>query len=124
MDGQNEMAAPMPTSTRIRGRIVGILTNDGPVINNICAEAACEARVEVIQLLNYGSDYHGQVEPGMTYNMHFDYTLNPTQTHFPNLDEHLPGLDVGDEFEADLITTGGSGKLRIGFYRKTFDADE
>lgn len=68
-----------------------------------CNDHPCDALVEIVAITQLGMDFHGQIEEGMQVDVHFTYTLDPSDDLFPELNQPLPGLEEGAYFEAILL---------------------
>lgn len=83
----------------ISGRIVSISPErdaDGP-----CSKAPCVAEVKVESISNKGKLFRlDNMEEIIKVN--FSYTLSPTETIFPSMQKHYPGLVLKDQFEAKV----------------------
>ncbi|MEQ9188666.1 MAG: hypothetical protein RLP15_13100 [Cryomorphaceae bacterium] len=86
-----------------------------------CDRSPCEAKVEVIALTQIGNDFNGEIEAGEVLKVHFDFSLNPTDALFPELNTPLDGLLVDDLFQASIQTstdTDHADRYRINVYEK------
>lgn len=88
----------------IEGSIISISPVDKSTTGNIpCDKTPCNAKVKIISIKQNGQNYHGQFSEGDIIDMHFDFTLSSTKELFPELNKHMPGLDVGTIFVAELF---------------------
>lgn len=85
--------------------------------NDKCSNHPCRGKIELLALSNRGSNFHGQYNEGDTIEVRFVFTLDPTDKIYPELNTPLPGLMVGDFFEAELFERE-SKDYRIQLYDK------
>ncbi len=105
-EGGPQMEGPVNSS--ILGTIVDFAELDQPVAETSpCSKHPCRALVHVQNVLRFGSNYHGQFNPGDTIPITFAFTMAPTKDLFPEFNQHLPGLQPGDSFQAELLERGG-----------------
>lgn len=83
----------------ISGRIVSVSQErdtDGP-----CSKAPCVAEVKVESISNKGKLFRLD-NMDEIIKVNFSYTLSPTETIFPSMQKHYPGLVMKDQFEAKI----------------------
>lgn len=105
------MAQPTPTgmpdriapgSCRLRGEILSVSAALEPDKNTPCGKVPCKAVVKVHQIVGYGSAFGKPLASGQEINVYFHFTLSPTARYFSELTKPLPGLKVGNIFQADV----------------------
>ncbi len=93
-----------PQSSRIEGTILAILPPDAAA-TGVCAEVSCLARVRIDAVKGYGAGFRTALAAGDTITVFFELTLADTRTVFPNLQQHYPGLQRADRFQALVYET-------------------
>ena len=88
-----------PDMCLFEGKIIEILPIDKNATKP-CSEYPCQATVEIIKVIAYGSSFNSKMSAGSKQQMQFKYTLNPTKKIFPEKKNRLPGLKVGDKFKS------------------------
>ncbi|MBM2841323.1 MAG: hypothetical protein HW412_1851 [Bacteroidetes bacterium] len=83
---------------------------DGP-----CSKAPCSATIKIDSVIGYGSAFPGTLAGGERVNVKFALTLSPTARLFPDVTPALPGLDVGDKFEANINGSVSMGEKKPSF---------
>lgn len=68
-----------------------------------CQSNPCQAKVKIVALKQRGMGYDGGLDEGQVVEIHFDFSTENTKELFPELNEHLPGLEEGDYFEAEVF---------------------
>lgn len=108
-----------PRNTRVIAKIIDRIetTDEDVLMNTMCANHPCRASIEFMAMTFHGSNFHGQYNEGDTVIARFVFTLDPTETIFPELNNPLPGLAVGDFFEAELFEND-RGEYTIQIYDK------
>ena len=94
---KTDVSDSSPMSCRINGKIISIQKepNEG-----VCARHPCEAMVEILEISECGSSLSEPISAGETIPIHFTFTLAATDTIFPDMKKHYPGLKVGSKFTA------------------------
>jgi hypothetical protein len=108
-----------PGTCRLLGRIVTILPQRDPDPQAPCGRVPCRARVRIERLLGYGAAFHPPLAEGQEVKVYFTFTLSPTSKYFPELTSPLPGLRVGQRFEADMSGPAEPGAHQDTWYRVT-----
>jgi hypothetical protein len=67
-----------------------------------CSLYPCTATVRVDSVLGYGSGFANALGPGQILEIRFAYTLAPSKQAYPDAAFSLPGLSVGEKFQADI----------------------
>lgn len=103
--------------------IVGSIVAISPVINSSatgpCSKVPCVATVKVDSVLGYGSATTPLVV-GKNITLNFMFTLSPTTKElFPNMDERLPGLEVGDSFTGSIQSRGDNSFLMYNYVKQS-----
>lgn len=100
----------------VLGRLTSKRMMDGVDQDSPCAAVECMGSFEILSFIQYGANFHGQIEEGQIVEALFDFTLSDTKNAFPELNEPLPGLNVDDYFEAELFEDVDDGSLTIRLY--------
>ena len=98
-----------PGTCRVIGVVAGVeqeLDDANP--NSPCGKAPCRAAIKIESILGRGRDFNALFESGDTLAVHFAYTTAPTQSLFPDMDAHYPGVATGDTIQVDLKMGGES----------------
>jgi hypothetical protein len=96
---------PAPAVASNQCRITASVSQIRPIDTNgegICKKVPCTARILVHTVLQCGSSFRNPVAAGQFIEASFAFSLAPTDTLFPELSRHLPGLGKGDRFDAVL----------------------
>ncbi|KAA5549245.1 hypothetical protein [Adhaeribacter rhizoryzae] len=91
-----------PGSCRLQGEIIAVLPTLEPNKNTPCGKVPCQAVVKVQRVLGYGSAFDKPLASGQEINVYFHFTLSPSARYFSELTKPLPGLKVGNIFQADM----------------------
>ena len=92
-----------PFYSIIEGKVISITNPDDKLhVTSPCKTTPCNANIQILSIVSNGQNYHGQFHAKDTLNIYFSFTLSPTEEIFPELNQHLPGLNVGDIFTAQL----------------------
>ena len=68
-----------------------------------CSKAPCRGTIRVDSIVGYGSAFGSPLSLNQQIEAHFTFTLAPTTKYlFPNTTLALPGLTVGEKFQADV----------------------
>lgn len=109
-----------PGHCRIIGTVVQIndsLSNNDD--HDPCSKAPCHTRIMINQVLGYGAGFNGDVSEQQTIPVRFAFTTAETQSLGLELKNHMPGLQEGDRFWADIEyrqVFGGEGEYVVYFY--------
>ncbi len=108
-------------STSIWGSIVSIDSSKLSVDKNSpCSKYPCWAEVKIEKVLGVGQGGPA-VSVNDTIKVNFKFTLSETTEELiPNLDKRMPGLNINDKFEADLLNLASTNleKLYSVYYYK------
>ena len=101
---QEQLQSLPPESCRIIGKVISIEPiNSASKGSAPCDKFPCDAAVQIVQVLGYGSSFSTMLYSEDVINLHFSFTLNNTKQAFPNQEViELPGLNVGDLFDAHI----------------------
>jgi hypothetical protein len=92
-----------PGTCRMVGTLVAIdsaLEKSGP-----CSKAPCQGIVRVDSILGYGSAFGNPIAVNAQIEVKFTFTVAPTsRALFPTMTQGLPGLQLGNQFQADIET--------------------
>ena len=108
-----------PDHVRIRGVIVSHSSSQNET--GACLQYPCWALVKIEKVLGYGSGFSRSIGLGDTVEVRFASTLLPTESLFPNRENHLPGLSSGETFLADLKQKLGTD---LSGQNSTYEIDE
>ena len=116
-----------PGECRLIGTVLSIRPPDaGLGAGDPCSRFPCAATVRLDSILSYGSAFPGALGIGQQIQIHFVYTLAPSKDAVPQESFSLPGLVVGDRFQADVSaaeelvgpgTEAGAARYRVTLYR-------
>ena len=108
-----------PKNTKVIAKVVERLSPSQADIdmNSICENHPCCSKIEFLAITYRGSNFHGQYNEGDTATARFTFTLDATESLFPELNSPLPGLANGDFFEAELFEND-RGEYTIQIYDK------
>ncbi len=95
-----------PGYCRMVGQIVSIIPALAADKKDPCGKVPCQANVKVKRIIGYGSAFGSSVGEGSQIIVNFSFTLHLTHKYFPELTTHLPGLQVGQTFQADIREIG------------------
>ncbi|PIQ07798.1 MAG: hypothetical protein COW71_15610 [Ignavibacteriales bacterium CG18_big_fil_WC_8_21_14_2_50_31_20] len=88
----NEVA---PNNCRINGTIISI--------EDINSQNLNLAKVRIDNVVQAGFSFNSPIIKGDTIKIKFEFTLSKTSNDvFPNLNNQLPGMLIGDKFTADI----------------------
>lgn len=117
MGGMN--ADRSPHHSWIIGTITAIQpASSDPGLINECGQYPCRATVTVEQITQRGSTFHHQFAVGDELDAYFELTLAKSSEVFSDMSTSLPGLAVGDRFEAELFESPDNPSVRIKLYEK------
>lgn len=103
-ESTNSLRTPISRGTiRVTATVQDIKPIDKGSSNMACAENPCKALIRIIEIVDTGAAFNGKVDQGQVLEAFFVKTLSPTEHIYPDLQQHLPGLEVGDEFQADIV---------------------
>ena len=91
-------------------RIVGTIVHIHSILvltdkTSPCSKAPCLASVRVDSIIGYGSSFIEPLSAGDTVFIKFMFTLSPTTKElFPDMTELYPGLSMGSQFVADVVS--------------------
>ncbi len=123
MEDEYLMKGPLnnssPKNTKVMAKVLEILSPSqaGIDMNSICKNHPCRSKIEFLAITHRGSNFHGQYNEGDTATARFTFTLDATESLFPELNSPLPGLANGDFFEAELFEND-RGEYTIQIYDK------
>ena len=103
---QNPTDQIAPAYCRVVGQIVSVLPALLADKKDPCGKVPCQAKVKIKKVIGYGSAFGSPLGEGALITVTFSFTLHPTQKYFPELTTHLPGLKVGQTFQADMREVG------------------
>jgi hypothetical protein len=103
-------------NSRIEARILDRFKADVR-FGELYAGHYCLADVLIEKIVQNGQNYHGQFEEGDTLRLFFSFTLESTESLFPELEHHLPGVRDGDIFEAELTEKEGEPQFTVYLYQ-------
>lgn len=116
-----EMGAPAAeglSQNIILGRIVSLWINaSNESAIEACQDHPCEAKVEILAVEQRSNAGFNALEAGTILLGYFEFTLSSTESIFPELNHHLPGLKEGDIFRSEVQLTE-QGTLTIGAYTR------
>ena len=68
-----------------------------------CSKVPCNALIRIDEVYERGSSLTMSLNQGMEVSAHFVFTLSETsETLFPGIKKHFPGLKINDKFKAIL----------------------
>lgn len=103
-ESTNSLRTPISRGTiRVEATVQEIKPIDKSSSNDACSENPCKALIKINEIVDTGASFNGKVDQGQVLEAFFVKTLSPTESIFPDLQRHLPGLEVGDEFQADIV---------------------
>jgi hypothetical protein len=70
-----------------------------------CSLFPCTATVRIDSVLGYGSGFATVLGTGQVIDVRFAYTLAPSKQAYPDAAFSLPGLSVGERFQADFAAS-------------------
>ncbi len=108
-----------PDHVRIRGVIVSQSLSKKET--GTCLQYPCWALIKIEKVFGYGSGFSGSIGLGDIVEVRFASTLLPTESLFPNRENHLPGLSSGETFLADLKQKLG---IDLSGQNSTYEIDE
>lgn len=90
------------SSCKVEATIIRILPPSSPDSMDVCYQHACDAVARIDRIIRCGKN--GSVVPDEKgeINLHFIYTLNPTEKLFPDMKPVYPGLTTGSKFSASI----------------------
>jgi len=110
-----------PSHCRIVGKIVEVLpVKTSKEATQPCQKYACKAKVQVLKVLGIGSGFHSPLSLDKTILVKFAFTLQPTEKLFPELNKAMPGLTIGDKFQADVQALPSMGEQGSSFTVHTY----
>ncbi|WP_299458350.1 hypothetical protein [uncultured Microscilla sp.] len=114
---------PAPNTCKIIGKIIKIApVPQVKTPQTPCEKQACQAEVKVVKILGCGAGFPQFQGLKPTITVKFVFTLGATQALFPQLNKAMPGLKVGDVFEASVegmdAATGSNNQYKIYTYTK------
>lgn len=92
-----------PSNCRIIGTIESIedfRDDAGP-----CSTNHCIASVKIDRIAKRGMSFDSPIAKNDVIDLKFEFTLSPTDSLFPELNTHLPGLKIGNKFLGDIEKT-------------------
>ncbi|MDB5261074.1 MAG: hypothetical protein JWQ14_355 [Adhaeribacter sp.] len=95
-----------PGSCRLVGEVVSVLPDLEADKNTPCGQVPCRVVIKILRILGYGSAFRPSLTQGQEIKVYFQFTLSSTQRYFPELTGPLPGLKIGDIFQADVTGPG------------------
>ena len=97
---------PAGNGTLVQAMVVAIdSTLDKLDPDSPCGKYPCRALIRVERVNRLDPEWGDFFKPGKEVNINFGFTLAPTtDTMFPDLAQHYPGLSQGDRFEASVKT--------------------
>ncbi len=110
--------SPSPNNCRIIGTIESIedfRDETGP-----CSTNHCIASVKIDKITKRGMSFDSPIAKNDVIDLKFEFTLSPTDSLFPELISHLPGLKIGNKFMGDIekiVSINVSGIKSIDTYR-------
>lgn len=90
-------------SIRVTAEIIEIKAINKEASDPKCADNPCTASIKIQEVIDVGAAFKGEIDEGQLVEAYFVKTLQPTRGLYPELQQHLPGLRVGDEFQADIV---------------------
>lgn len=116
-DEDDEMGELQAASnSKVLAQLVSKSKMDGVSVESPCHATECIGSFEIKAFIQYGANFHGQLEEGQVVQAEFEFTLSETSGAFPELNHPLPGLSVGDYFEAELFENVDNGSFTIRLY--------
>ena len=89
-----------PSTCRIIGTIESI--EDFKDDTGACSTNHCIASVKIEKITQRGMNFDSPIAKNDVIDLKFEFTLSPTDSLFPELDTHLPGLVIGNKFTGDI----------------------
>lgn len=103
--GKQENKTPIaPEYCRIRAKVVAIKGLDKTYPEGSpCNDYPCAAQIMIEKVIGYGSTFSTTLANEQLIDVYFPFTLHSTKEVFTKREvKELPGLKVGDTFEADM----------------------
>jgi len=109
---------PSPSNSVVQAKIVSY-TSFIETGNQLCLTHPCFAKIHLLKIENYGSNFHGQFAVHDSIDVYFEYTLANTESLFPEFNYHNQGLSLNDTFSAELFeSNSGLVTYKIKTYEK------
>ena len=104
LDHQERAIPIAPEYCRVIAKVISTGKSSRPAAENSpCQNYPCEAEIMIQKVIGYGSSFSSVLSEEQVVKVYFPFTLNSTKEVFPDKETiDLPGLKVGDKFEADM----------------------
>ncbi|MBT3964616.1 MAG: hypothetical protein HOE95_10915 [Flavobacteriales bacterium] len=104
------------SNSKVQAKLVSKSNMADVAEDSPCSITECIGFFEIQEIIHFGSNFHGQLSEGQLVEAEFEFTLSETSSDFPELNEAMPGLNVGDVFVAELFENFDEGKVSIRLY--------
>jgi hypothetical protein len=95
--------AVAPGHCRLEATVLSVLQDmDAQEGNEHCSKAPCRAIVQINKIHGYGSAFTRPLSVDKKLTFDFAFTVGNTKTLGLKMNKHLPGLQKGDRFTADV----------------------
>ncbi|OJJ22296.1 hypothetical protein BKI52_06330 [marine bacterium AO1-C] len=103
-DKQTLLLKPIARGTiRVIAQVVKVKPINKTLQNTPCADHPCEAMIKIEKVVGTGAFFYGEIKQGQSLEAYFTKTLASSEKNYPQLKPALPGLNLNDRFQADII---------------------
>ena len=103
LESKRTPSAVAPGHCRLEAEVLSIMQKMSKEDrNDPCGKAPCQAIVQINKIHGYGSAFQKPLSVDKKLTFDFAFTVGNTKTLGLKMNEHLPGLQKGDRFQADV----------------------
>ena len=103
LESNRSPSAVAPGHCRLEATVLSVMQKmDKQDSNDPCGKAPCQAIVQINKIHGYGSAFQKPLSVDNKLTFDFVFTVGNTKMLGIKITEHLPGLQEGDHFQADV----------------------